>query len=270
MIHIHNNAEDPGEAMVLYRNLLVEGTLTPTGNPPDAPAVNALGPQTYDWWSWNTRFSALQAGFAPAAGEQAADTAAVVGHNLGSLQIRVEYQIGIGGGNFQTVMSIEPEDDSDILMLFPRQTVLNHRLRFIRPEDFDPAVQPYISIAMIGERLTIPFGVAAGYTPLNLAREVDLAPSISVRGQYLGTFTKRRGAATSIPLALQRREWIENEAKPFIAHYNEGQPFVWASDPELLPNDLGYCWRSGGVLSASYGAGARFGEMSMEVSAYAP
>ena len=43
---------------------------------------------------------------------------------------------------------------------------------------------------------------------------------------------------------------------------------AWASAPELLPRDLGYCRRAGGVLAATYDAGAIYGEMSLEVDAY--
>lgn len=263
MIHIHPNAEDTDEAMVLYRNVLAEGVLSWGAQFPDRPAANALGPQTFDYWS----FSTLAGWISSEIDEQVGcDTAAIIGHNLGSIGARVAVQAR-HAGVWSEIMRVAPTDDRDILMLFPRLERRVWRIWIGRDEAVPP--HPAVSIAMIGPRLTIPYGVTAGYTPINLAREVDLLPNITRGGQFLGNRVQRVGAGTSIPLAQQRREWIESaEVRKFIRHYNDGNPFIWASDPELLPDDMAYCWRSGDTLSASYGAGAVYGDMSMQIAAF--
>lgn len=259
MIYASIDATELNEASALFRNVLAEGTLAWSSQSADGFAANALGPQTYDFWTPTALPATLSVTLGAAV---ECDACAIIGHTLftAGATVAVEWW---NGSAWITAHSVTPTDDRDLMLIFGAQSSAQWRIRVT-----GAAVMPSISVAMIGPRFIIPDGVAADYVPLNLALDIDLAPSITVKGQYVGTFVKRTGGATSISLAQQRREWIEDEARPFIAHYNEGAPFVWSSCPDLLPDDMAYCWRSGGVLRASYGAGARWGQMGLEVSAY--
>ena len=258
MIYASYDATELNAASALFRNVFAEGVLAWSSQSADGFAANALGPQTYDFWTP----AAMPASIYTTMGVAAeCDACAIIGHTLGSTGCTVEV-LWWNGSVYISAMTITPTDDRDILMVFGAQTSKTWQLKVSGPS------APSISVVMLGPRLIIPDGVSDGYVPLNLALDIDLAPSITVKGQYVGTFVKRVGAATSISLAQQRREWIEGDARPFIAHYNEGAPFVWSSCPDLLPDDMAYCWRSGGVLRASYGAGAVWGQMGLEVSAY--
>jgi len=244
--------------MVLHRNILALGTLSWSSQAADGFAANALGPQTNDFW---TPIS-LPANLSVTLAEPIiCDACAVIGHNLGSRGSTLLVQWW-NGSEWITSQTLTPNNDRDFLLIFGEQAAALWRIRVTG------ATAPNISIVMLGKRLLIPNGVQAGYVPINLALDMELSPSVTVRGQYVGTFVKRRGASTSIALAQQERVWIENEAAPFIKHYNEGQPFIWASCPDLLPEDMAYCWSAGRTLRASYGAGAVYGEMGLEVSAY--
>lgn len=258
MIRIETTATDTLSAMALYRNVLSEGTLAASSAAIGFDAANALGPQTNDSW----KATALPATLAVMLGSAVAcDCGSIIGHTLGSSgsTVYVEYF----SGSWQVAASLTPATDADILFLFGAQTSTQWRIRITG------STIPVISIAMIGPRLVIPEGVQAGYTPVNLGLSVDLLRSETRGGQFLGNRVQRTGAGTSIPLAPQERAWVETAAKPFIAHFNSGKPFVWAAAPAVLADDMAYCWRSGGVLSANYGAGALYGSMSMEVQAYA-
>lgn len=257
MIHIHPAATSVLEAMVLYRNVLAEGALSASSQTADGFAANALGPQTYDFWKPAAAPAWLR-GVLAAPVE--CDSAAIIAHTLGSAgaTVGVEYW---DGGAWHVAISVSPDDDRDLLLLFSAAEAQEWRIVV------NGAVTS-IGVAMIGPRLLIPWGVVPDYTPINLALSIDLAPNITRGGQFLGNRIQRVGAGTSIQLAPQERDWIEGAARPFIAHYNAGKPFVWASCPEVLPDDMAYCWRSGGVLSAAYGPGAVYGSMSMEVAAY--
>jgi len=258
MIHLDPSATSVNDSMVMHRNVLSEGTLAWSTQTADGSAANALGPQTYDFWTPASLPATLSVTLAVAA---TCDACAVIGHTLGSndATLFVEWWDGTAWAVAQTLV---PENDRDMLLIFGEQTSAQWRIRVTG------STVPSISIVMIGPRLLIPDGVQAGYVPINLALDVELAPSITVRGQYVGTFTKRTGGATSIGLAQQDRLWIETDAAPFIAHYNSGTPFIWASCPDLLPEDMAYCWRAGNTFRASYGAGALYGVLGMEVSAY--
>lgn len=270
MIHIHPGASAIYDSMVLYRNVLAEGVLTSTVPVKAGGNVNnMLGPQTFDFWEPD-RFADSMGAACELTQPMTADCAAIIGHNLATVGAQVAIQHKLTDGNWTDPLTarLNPDTNDDILFLFPERTSTAYRVWITIPAGVTPPVSPVISIAMIGQRLLIPDGITEGYTPLNLARQVDLQPNITRGGQFLGNRVQRVGAGTSISLAQQERHWIENDAQDFIAHYNAGKPFIWASCPEFLPNDMAYCWRSGGVLSASYGQGAIYGEMSMEVQAY--
>lgn len=258
MLYIDPTATAIAEASVLYRNVLAEGVLNWSSETDDGFAANALGPQTYDFWTPESLPATL--GVTLDASVEC-DACAIIAHTLGSAGATVAVQYH-DGDDWVTAQSVTPDDDSDILMLFGEQDSDQWRILITGTDE------PHVGVVMIGPRLIIPFGVTPSYTPLNLALNVELMHSETVSGQHIDNRVVRTGAGTTIQLAPQEREWIETDAKPFIAHYNAGKPFIWASDPELLPDDFGYCWRTGGVLSASYGAGALYGSMSMEVSAY--
>lgn len=257
MIHINPDATSIAEASVLYRNVLAEGALSASSETADGFAANALGPQTFDFWTPTSVPATLAVTLdAPVA----CDACAIIAHTLGSAGATIEVQHHDGSG-WVTAQSVTPDDDRDLLLLFGEATSTQWRIRIT------DAVAS-VGVVMIGPRLLIPFGVVPDYTPINLARSVQLGPHITRGGQFLGNRVLRMGAGTSIQLAPQERWWIEQDAKPFIAHYNSGKPFIWAGCPELLPEDMAYCWRAGETLAASYGAGAVYGSMSMEIAAY--
>ena len=257
MIHIHPSATGIAEASVLYRNVLAEGVLAWSSQTADGFAANAIGPQTYDFWTPSAVPATLSVTLdAP----QACDTAAIIAHTLGTAGATVEVQ-HFSGGAWVTAQAVTPEDDADLVLLFGEVTAAQWRIRIT-------GAVASIGVAMIGQRMVIPDGVTAGYTPVNLALDVELSPSVTIRGQYVGAYIKRQGAGTDIPLAQQERWWVQGEAAPFISHYNAGRPFIWMSCPDLHPEDGTYCWRDGNALSANYGPGSVWASMTMQVSAY--
>ena len=258
MIYASNDATELNEASALFRNVLAEGTFTWSSQSADGFAANALGPQTYDFWTPASLPASL---YSNHAAPVECDACAIIGHTLGSNGCTVDV-LWWDGAAYVVAHSVTPTDNRDMMLIFGGVASAAWQVRITG------VTVPSVSVVMLGPRFIIPDGVAADYVPLNLALDIDLAPSITVKGQYVGTFVKRTGGATSISLAQQRREWIEGDARPFIAHYNDGAPFVWSSCPDMLPDDMAYCWRSGGVLRASYGGGAVWGQMGLEVSAY--
>lgn len=259
MIHIAPGSTGQLSPAILYRNVLAQGTLSVSSETADGAGANALGPQTYDYWIPST----VPATLAVTLGAPVeCDCIAVVGHTLGSAGATLHCdRYDADTSTWVPVISIAPADDSDILGIFPAAASAGWRTRVT-------GAVAAISIAMIGARLLVPEGVQAPYMPLDQARRVELTPSITVTGQYLGTFVRRTGGATAIKLAPQQRSWIEGDAAPFITHFNAGRPFVFAAAPGLLARDVGYCWRDGPEMAATYLGGAVLGELSMSVAAY--
>lgn len=259
MIYLEVGAEDTRDATILYENVLAKGALSASSATTDGHAANALGPQTYDYWTP----ALVPATLAVTLAADAKCTAcAIIAHNLGSKGATVEIQhYDDATTAWVTDASVSPVDDSDILVIFEEAESDQWRIRVT-------GAVASMGVIMIGPRLLVPGGARVGYTPINLASIVELAPSITVRGQYVGTFVKRQGASTTVALALQTQTWVEDTAAEFIEHFNTGQPFVWASCPELLEMDVAYCWRASKELQIVYNAGAQWAEISMGIQAY--
>lgn len=257
MIQIEPLAAATGLPMILWQNVLAQGTLLASSETLDGFAANALGPQTYDFWTSASVPATLAVTLGAA---QECDACAIFGHTLGTAGATIEVQYWDGAA-WVTVATASPTNDEPLLFIFPAVSSTQWRIRIT-------GAVASISIAMIGKRLIVPGGIQTGYVTLDMAKSVELIASSSVTGQFFSARVNRKGAQTSIAFATQERDWIETQAQDFIDHFNAGGTFVWASAPDLLTRDLGYCRRAGGVLAATYDAGAIYGELAMEVDAY--
>lgn len=257
MIQIEPGATDTGLPMILWQNVLAQGTLAASSEAPDGFGTNALGPQTYDYWTPTSVPATLAVTLASA---RQCDACAIFGHTLASAGATLQVQHW-NGSTWVTVATATPTTDEPLLFIFPAVSSTQWRIRLT-------GAVASISIAMIGKRLVVPGGVQTGYVTLDMAKSIELIASSSVTGQFFPSRVNRKGAQTTISFATQEREWIEAEATGFIDHFNGGGTFAWAGAPDLLPRDLGYCRRAGGVLAATYDAGAIYGELAMEVDAY--
>lgn len=244
--------------IILHENQLARGALSWSSQTADGFAANALGPQTYDYWTPAALPAWIQTTL-PQAVE--CNSVAVVAHNLGSkgCTVIVEHQ---DGAAWVENMRHTPSDDSTILMLWNGAIAASWRIRVTGPS------APSIGVAMIGKRTTIRAGLLAGYTALPHARRVDLLGGDSMGGQFLGTRIKRQGAETTIDFGDVPRTLVDDQLAGFRQHFNAGLPFIWASDPRGDPLDAGYCWRSNGELRAVYGEDD-WASLSFDIEAFA-
>lgn len=264
MIYIPPSLDEQRQALILWDNVLTRGTLFSSASLAAGPKENALGPQTYDYWMPSTMPANLRTQSLPVA--ETSNCAAIFAHNLGSTgcSVRIEYSVDGSTGWTQAMPYQAVPDDGPILLMFPAQAGKGWLLRI------SGGTAPSVGLVMIGKALRVPGGVLSGYVPLSAAKTVDLMSSVTLGGHFVGTRAIRQGAGTQIPLAEQPREWVEGDAAPFIDHYNRGGTFAWASCPELLRDDVGYCWRSGDTLRGQVDPGLRYVQgMTMQVLSYA-
>ena len=262
MIYIQPTAYGVQDSSVAYRNVMAEGVLSWSSETADGFAANALGPQTNDSWT-PAAMPANIATLLPSA--VACDTAAIIAHNLGTKAATAHIEASLDGVTWVTFATIAPTDDADIFVMFSDLSGVAYPRWRVRVTG---AVAPSLGIVWIGPRMKIPMGTQASYIPINMALKIDLLVNETRGGQFIGNRIERKGASTGITLAPQERWWVQSEAVPFIAHYNEGRPFLWLSCPALLPDDAHYVWRAGDTLSGSFSAGSQWVDMSMDVSAY--
>ncbi|WP_157970963.1 hypothetical protein [Pseudogemmobacter bohemicus] len=89
MIRIENSATGTRASAVAFRNVLAEGVLSWSSETPDGFAENALGPQTFDYWTP----AAMPATLAVLLTEAVdCDCAAIIAHTLGSASATVHVE----------------------------------------------------------------------------------------------------------------------------------------------------------------------------------
>ena len=262
MIYIQGSAAGIQDSSVTYRNVMAEGTLAWSSQTTDGFAANALGPQTYDSWTPAAMPATISTTLPSAV---ACDTAAIVAHNLGTKAATAYIEASLDGSTWVTFATIAPTDDRDIYVLFSDLAQVPYPQWRVRVMG---AAAPSLGIVWIGPRLTIPFGTQPSYVPINMALTIDLLVNETRGGQFMGNRVQKKGASTGINLATQERWWVQNDAAPFIAHYNAGKPFLWMSCPDKQPDDAAYVWRAGDTLSGAFTGGSLWVDMSMSVSAY--
>lgn len=263
MILIDPNVPWQGPAVILWDNVFARGVLSSVRSDPMFPAQNALGPQTYDYWRITGYGAALDVTLPSA---EACDCLAVFNHDLGQGSVQVRVQSSSDGSSYTTRAQLTTvTDNSPLMMLFPPASA-----RYWRFNLYAGSNLPSMGIVMLGKALRPPAGVQEGYQPIAGAQQVDLSSSVSLGGHFVGSRAIRRGAGTVLPLAPQPREWVENDAAGFIEHYNRGGTFAWAGSPELLRDDLAYCWRGADAASWTLSAGSEWAVgLQLPVLAYA-
>src|SRR5690606_29845966 len=114
-------------------------------------ALNAIGPQTSDFWQPNSLPAFIGAALPSA---EFCDSFAIFGHTLGSSGATATLQRReAAAGPWLDVASISPEDNRDIFMIFGEEPGIEWRIRITGSS------LPFVSIAWIGPRLLIPGGV---------------------------------------------------------------------------------------------------------------
>jgi hypothetical protein len=244
MIYISGFLGGVEEPSILWDDLLGKGTLTASSALADGAGANAAYDGTTDRW----RPSAMPATLAVTlSGAAHADSAAIVGHNLGTAgaTLFVEHW---SGAAWVVSATVSPSDNSPLLLVFARALSDQWRMRITG------AALIYMARAMIGKRLIVPGGVVPPYVPLNLAEEIELLDGGQSRnGQHIPSPIQRVGGAGSIDIMPQEWEWVTGpEFDGFRRHFNRGNAFFFAASPACYPDDISYCRRDGRELQPSF------------------
>ncbi|AWB48885.1 hypothetical protein HYN69_10560 [Gemmobacter aquarius] len=263
MITCLSGAVDTANPAVLWSNALGRGTLVASTAAADGAAANALGPQTYDFWT-PTAMPATLTATLPAA--ELVDCFAIAAHNLGTkaATVTLAYSVDLVAA-YIDVATLTPTDDDAQMLVFPAVSARRLRLTVAG------ASIPSIGIASIGKRLVFPGGIQPGYVPFDRARRVQLLGGSTLGGHFLGNRVTRRGADMSVKFTVLPRTWADADLVPFNAHYDAGGAFFFAGSPSFLPQDCAYAWRSvdAGEMRPALQAGGKWVDVGMELAAYA-
>lgn len=226
-INIINWTESQGNnPLVLYNNFLIGSTPTVTA------AEDALTESTYDSWS----FTMDQTVTFDMGVSKTFNSFAVVGiKDVDSVTLSfstddVTYTI------INPAATTTPNSDCT-LFLFNERSARYFRIVFTGTGTGS------VRSLWLSKAFEFPGGVGYNYTPPWMAQEKELLVSKTLNGQFVGNRVVSKGSMTDIPMIAEERTFVEDDLQPFMQHYNDGKPFVWAAGPTVFTKDVAYLWR---------------------------
>lgn len=222
---------DGTRPLVLYDNLLKDATVTPSA------AEDALTLSTYEAWVFDKNPPGVNVTF-DLGEEKEFDGFACVGVKNGE---KVELSISDNGSSFDLIHPVEVDFGRECcnLFLFNKRSARYFRARFLNDEPGEMSVRSF----WLSKSLEFKGGVGYNYTPIWLGWEKETLTSVTLNGQFVGNRVISKGSSTNIPMLAEERTFIEGDLLPFMRHYNEGQPFIWASGPTVFDQDVAYVWK---------------------------
>lgn len=157
-----------------------------------------------------------------------------------------------------------PTENSDCtLFLFNKKNTRYFRVQFIG------SGAGSIRSLWLSKAFEFPGGVGMGYTPIWMAQEKELLVSKTMNGQFVGNRVVSKGASTDIPMLSEERSFVEEDLQPFMNHYNDGQPFIWASGPSVFRRDVAYVWRQQNAeMKPSFDQSGNWMSFTMKIEGY--
>lgn len=250
--------EANAQPMVMFRNLLAEGTMTNPTLPTTAPRANAVTGSTFDFWQPTAVPDTLRVTLGAAT---AADGAYIAAHTLGTAGATLTVQY-FDGTTWQTQATFAPTNNKPFGFIWPSRSATGWGIQI-------SGAVAQIGVAFIGPRLVIPGGVLPDYVPIWAATEVQRQAGISRRGQFFRQRIESRSARLQPSFMDVPHSFALTDLATFRDHYNDGKPFVWASAPSVFPQDNAYVWASDNAsLRSPIRAGGIWCGLSMDLEAY--
>ena len=261
-MYIERTEVDSDKApVILWDNILEDGTITATSEDTNGEVENAIDGNTYDYWKPTAVTARIDLSLAA---PKSASYLGIAAHTLGTSSARINVQYDSGGG-FTNAWSgaIAPSDDKTIIVAFDQQTAADWRIVVL-----DNVAQ--IGVAFLGDGIQFESGILPAYTPLYMAEEVELLTSQTLNGQFVTNRVNRKGAKGNFGLNILERSFVEGtDFQNFRRHYNDGKPFFFASNPSELVDDVSYCWRQdGGEIRPTFESDGIFYKTQLILEAY--
>jgi len=252
-INVINWTESDGRnPIVLFDNLLKDST------PSVAAAEDALTTSTYDAWN----FTLPQTITFDMGSDKEFSAFALVGSDISG---EVELSISTDDITYTPINTslIAVEKGDCILFVFNKREA-----RYFRSV-FTGSGAASVRSFWLSQPLEFPGGIGYNYTPVWMAQEKELLVSKTMNGQFVGNRVLSKGAMTDIPMIAEERTFIEEDMQPFMKHYNDGQPFVFAAGPTEFTKDVSYVWRQQGAeMRPTFDQSGNWMSFTMSVEGY--
>lgn len=258
MIYIERTEVATDKApLVLWDNILLDGTVTASTEATDAPIENTLTDSTWDYWQPTTTSGTVSLTLGASTTASALGIAA---HDLGSKGATVTVK-----RSTTTVATINPTDDKPILILFASGSSTTWSV-----EITGASAAFSIGNLSLGVPTVFESGIVPSYTPLYMAEDIELLQNTSLGGQFFQNRIVRKSAETSIQLNILERSFVEGATfQSFRDYYNSGKTFFWAGGPSTFEDDVAFCRRtSGGEIKPTFANAGIFYQVGLQLEAY--
>ncbi len=125
--------------------------------------------------------------------------------------------------------------------------------RYWRFEVIKASAPSSVGVITLGEKLTIPESMRAGFSPANLARTNKYLNSTSDEGQFLGRRLISNGSSMNLSFNILTPEFARSSWDVFIQHA-EVKPFFFAWNYDSYPTEVAFCWTTGKIKPPTYGS----------------
>jgi hypothetical protein len=202
------------------------------------PAVNAMPPRTDSAWrpteipsNWSLDF---------ATDDSPVGFVGIAKHDLGTLNatIAIEYDIDGVWTAFAGAGSLQPTDDSPILLLVPETDCDGVRIRITAADG-----NPTIAVIMVGVADEWPRPFTWTGSPITEGDRIRFENTIAVTGNWLGRSVAAEGIQFSVQMQHASEAWRQGDFARF-KRYANGQDAVFfiALRPSSYPAEVAYAW----------------------------
>lgn len=249
-------AEANAQPMVSYQNILSIKDLTNGSLPAVNPRLNAVSDSTADFWQ-STGADSLRT--VTSGSSLSADVAFFAAHDLSGKTVTIQRW---NGSTWVTVATVVPSSNEPFMVVFPSVSSTGW--------GFTVSAACQIGVAWIGPRLVIPGGVSPGYQPVWASRSVKKLGGGTRKGHWMGQRIEAVTAEIIAEFTPQQYDFVDGDLFPFLKHFENGSPFIWASAPSYFDRDVAYCWADDEeAVAISILTSGDLCSMSMRMTAYA-
>lgn len=200
------------------------------------PAIAARNDDTFEFW----RPTAVPAWWKVDLGSaQSINYCGIAAHNFGTAGTTVKVQYSSNDSSWSDASDASaapataaPSDDGEMLFLFPAQSARYWRIYV------DGAI-PTVGVIYLGSILVMQRGLYAGHSPVTLARQSAIRPTVSERGKLLGRTVIRSGLQTTFQWDHLTGDWYRANFDPFVASARR-YPFFISWRPSEFPAELAF------------------------------
>lgn len=217
---------------------------TASGAFPEAPVTD----QTWEWWEPDV----LPGWWEVDAGSNISCNAiGIAAHDLGTQGAQVIIQYSTNGVDYTQITTHSPSDDAPILFLFAAVSARYWRVRIAS----GATAPPKMCVIYIGTDLAMQRPVKwNGHTPGVLNPRITKRPSMSERGQRLGTTLIREGFEASFTVENLRELWVRDRFLDFMrSAWRYGYFVSWR--PADFPDEVLFGWTEDAIAPANAGSG---------------